>query len=264
MRSKINGFPKIIEIEGTDGSGKNTQARLIRDAIAQLTGRNVVVLSFPQYESSTSSLVQSYLKGEFGENPNDINAYAASTFYAVDRIGSYLKDWKSLYEDDNTVIIMDRYVESNIIHQCSKLETEREKFQFIAWLKDLEYTRLGLPKPDEVLFLNMLPQASKRLRLERLAEIKNIESDNVGVTRLDIHEKSEDYLNAAYHNGMWCAKTLGWTIIPCVEIDEVEGNRIDGVVESVTKFTILSPEVIKNKILESIDLSKYRKYREED
>ena len=135
--------------------------------------------------------VKAYLSGELGDNPEDVSAYAASSFYAIDRYASYKKDWGKFYEDGG-VIICDRYVSSNIIHQAMKIKGD--KTEFIEWLSDYEYDKLGLPVPDSVIFLDMPPEAAQFLMKNRANKI-------TGEAQKDIHEKNADYLNAAYNNG---------------------------------------------------------------
>ena len=143
---------KLIVLEGIDGSGKTSQyrrlcARMERDQIAY----NHIV--FPRYEKESSALIRMYLSGEFGSNPSDVNAYAASTFYAVDRYAAYKTDWGKLYEEGG-LILSDRYTTSNAVHQGSKLPDE-ELPGFFSWLSDLEYEKMGLPKPDLVIYLEI-------------------------------------------------------------------------------------------------------------
>ena len=139
---------KLIVLEGLDGSGKATQAKLLA---AHLKGQGFSVreITFPNYESDSSALVKMYLAGQFGQHPDDVNAYAASSFYAVDRYASYKKDWGSFYENGG-IIIADRYTTSNAVHQCSKLPPEQWE-SFLGWLFDFEFHLLGLPAPDEVI-----------------------------------------------------------------------------------------------------------------
>ena len=154
---------KLIVIEGLDGSGKATQAELLSKALSE-QGRHVRKVSFPNYASNSSALVKMYLAGEFGTHPDDVNAYAASSFYAVDRYASFKRDWKCDWEQG--IIVADRYTTSNAIHQCSKLEkTEWEGF--LDWLFDYEYRLLGIPAPNEVLYLRVAPEVSQKLMAKR-------------------------------------------------------------------------------------------------
>ena len=151
---------KLIVIEGLDGSGKATQTKLLADKLTSM-GRTVRKLEFPDYDSPSSSLVKMYLNGDFGKNPEDVNAYAASAFYAVDRAASYLKNWKNDC-NNGSVILCDRYCTSNIIYQMSKVKND-ERDGFIEWQSDFEYNKLGLPVPDAVIYLDVDPDVSQRL-----------------------------------------------------------------------------------------------------
>ena len=132
---------KLIVIEGTDGSGKSTQFRLLTQ---RLENENIAFqkIVFPQYSEPSSALIRMYLGGEFGTNPSDVNAYAASSFYAIDRYASYKKIWGQWYEQGG-LVVCDRYTTSNAVHQASK-EPEDRRQEFLKWLYDFEYDRLGL------------------------------------------------------------------------------------------------------------------------
>lgn len=169
---------KIIVIEGLDGSGKATQTKILCEKISAL-GKKVTKLEFPNYESPAAAPVKMYLDGEFGDKPDDVNAYAASAFYAVDRVASYLQFWKKEC-DNGGVILSDRYVTSNIIYQMSKLPKE-EWNSFIDWLNDFEYEKLGIPKPDLVIYLDVEPEVSQKLMEKRYG------GDN---SKKDLHEKT--------------------------------------------------------------------------
>lgn len=155
---------KFIVIEGLDGSGKATQTKILFDKISAM-GKSIKRLEFPDYANESSALVKMYLGGEFGSNPNDVNAYAASSFYAVDRVASFLKFWKKDYENSD-VILSDRYATSNIIYQMSKLD-KSEWDNFIEWQEDFEYNKLSVPKPDKVIYLDVKPEVSQKLMSKR-------------------------------------------------------------------------------------------------
>ena len=196
----------LIVIEGIDGSGKQTQTEML---ISRLEKDNKVrKIAFPDYDSDTSALVKMYLGGKFGENAFDVNAYTASSFYAVDRIGSYLSDWKKDL-DDGEIVISDRYTTSNAIHQGSKLNGE-EREKYLNWLFDFEYNLLELPKPDFVFFLNMPPDYGRCLMKDRNNKI-------TGKSELDIHERNADYLQKSYDNAIAVARRFNWTVIDCVK-----------------------------------------------
>jgi dTMP kinase len=195
---------KLIVLEGTDGSGKSTQFKeltqhLQRDAVAFRT------LVFPRYDQPSSALIRMYLGGEFGTNPNDVNAYAASSFYAVDRYASYKQDWGKWYEDGG-LIVSDRYTTSNAVHQTSK-EPKEKQGQFLQWLYDFEYDRLGLPRPDLVIYLDVPTAFTEKLMRSREQQTN---------TNADIHEKDMTYLATCRETGRAAAAFYGWNIIECV------------------------------------------------
>ena len=195
---------KLIVIEGLDGSGKATQAKLLASALAE-KGENVKGITFPDYESDSSALVRMYLKGEFGSKPGDVNAYAASAFYAVDRYASYKKNWGELYEQGG-IIVADRYATSNGIHQCSKLD-ESLWDEYLRWLDDFEYTKLGIPAPDLVIYLKADTDISQKLMTGRY------EGDE---SKKDIHEGDLEYLKRSQKAAAYCAEKLGWKTVECV------------------------------------------------
>lgn len=200
----------LIAIEGTDSSGKQTQSERLYNALCEM-GIKARLVSFPAYECDSSALVKMYLAGEFGTDPKDVNAYAASTFYAIDRFATFRKDWGKDY-NGGTVIVADRYVPSNIIHQASKIDNDAEKDEFINWLEELEYSNLGLPHPDATIFLDMPTATAQKLMTERANKIDN--SD-----KKDIHERNGEYLKKSYDNAKGIADKLGWNVVPCADKD---------------------------------------------
>ena len=180
---------KIIVIEGLDGLAAGKQVRR---------------LEYPDYENQSSSLVKMYLGGDFGNKPEDVNAYAASAFYAVDRVASYLQFWKRDYPTD-TIFLCDRYATSNIIYQMAKVpETERDAF--IAWQQDFEYDKLGLPRPDAVLYLDVEPEVSQKLMEKRYG------GDN---SKKDLHESNLKFLLSCRESALYAAEKCGWKKINC-------------------------------------------------
>jgi thymidylate kinase (EC 2.7.4.9) len=200
---------KLVVIEGLDGSGKATQTALLCKAL-EAHGKSIRKVSFPDYDSNSSALVKMYLAGQFGTNPSDVNAYAASSFYAVDRYASYKKDWGKFYEDGG-IVIADRYTTSNAIHQCSKLP-EKQWDDFLKWLFEFEYQLLGIPTPDMVIYLQIDSLVSQKLMSIRY------ESDE---SKKDIHESNLDYLNRSKKVAEYCADKLGWKTVHCVVDGEV-------------------------------------------
>ena len=195
---------KLIVIEGTDGSGKSTQFRLLTSRLEQeqIAFQKLV---FPRYSEPSSALIRMYLGGEFGTSPNSVNAYAASTFYAVDRYASYKMDWGEWYENGG-LVVSDRYTTSNAVHQASK-EPEEKREAFLAWLYDLEYGKLGLPKPDLILYLDVPTDFTETMMRRR-------EQDTH--THADIHEQDLNYLAACRQSGKAAAEFYGWKVIQCV------------------------------------------------
>jgi dTMP kinase len=204
---------KLVVIEAPDGSGKKTQAELLFNRLKE-EGYQVRKVEFPNYRSPSSSLVKMYLRGEFGENPNKVNPYAASAFYAVDRFASFQKEWQGFYIEGG-MIIADRYTTSNLIHQAVKFTDEKEKEKYLDWVWDFEFNRLALPVPDVVFFLDMPPDFSEKL----IAMRKN---KFTGKGQKDIHEINKDYLRESYKNACWIAEKYNWVKIECVQNNEVK------------------------------------------
>lgn len=195
---------KLIVIEGTDGSGKSTQFRLLTDRLEseQVKFQKLV---FPQYSEPSSALIRMYLGGEFGKNPSDVNAYAASAFYSVDRYASYRKVWGKWYEEGG-LVVSDRYTTSNAVHQASK-EPENKREDFLNWLYDFEYDKLGLPRPDLVIYLDVPTDFTEKMLRHRESETH---------THADIHEQDMQYLATCRRMGRAAAEHYGWTVIRCV------------------------------------------------
>ncbi len=196
---------KLIVIEGTDGSGKSTQFRLMTEHLERdcVAFKHIV---FPRYDQDSSALIRMYLGGTFGKNPADVNAYAASTFYAVDRYASFKMDWGQCYQEGG-LVVSDRYTTSNAVHQASK-EPEAQQEAFLHWLYDLEYGKLGLPKPDLVLYLDVPTDFTQALMRQREASTN---------TKADIHEQDGGYLATCRNMGRKAANYYGWTVIDCVK-----------------------------------------------
>ena len=194
---------KLIVLEGTDGSGKATQAALLRKGMDK-RGIPCKEIDFPRYGNPFAEPVTRYLQGALGGKPGDVNAYAASTMFAVDRYASYKEDWGGFYESGG-VIVANRYTTSNAVHQASKLP-EEERRAYLEWLFDLEYCRLGLPEPDLVLYLDMPTEVSGQMMRRREQETN---------TRADIHEQDADYLRRCRESARRIAEDLDWTVVEC-------------------------------------------------
>ena len=200
---------KLIVLEGLDGSGKATQAKLLAEHLAA-QGVPVQKITFPDYASDSSALVKMYLAGQFGQHPDDVNAYAASSFYAVDRYASYKTSWGSFYEQGG-VIIADRYTTSNAVHQTSKLPPQ-ERQAFLDWLFDFEYRKLGLPEPDRVLYLDVPTELSEQMMRRR---------EQLTHTTADIHERDEAYLRSCRESAAMVVDYGGWSRINCARDGQV-------------------------------------------
>lgn len=215
---------KLIVIEGLDGCGKSTQLKLLPQNLLK-NGIESKSVSFPDYDSNSSALVKMYLGGEFGKKPGDVNAYAASLFYAVDRFASYKTNWGDYY-NQNGVIVSGRYTTSNAVHQTSKMD-ESEWQGFLDWLYDLEYNKVGIPKPDRVIFLDMPIEVSQKLLSGRY---------NGDEGKKDIHESDTAYLDKCRKAAMFTAKYSGWTIIPCAK--DGEPRTIEDIAKDILEETL--------------------------
>ena len=213
---------KLIVIEGTDGSGKSTQFKLLVERLQQ-EARPFKRLVFPRYSEESSALIRMYLGGQFGTNPSDVNAYAASAFYAVDRFASYKQDWGKWYEDGG-LVISDRYTTSNAVHQASKEPAEKQD-DFLKWLYEFEYDRLQLPRPDLVIYLDMPTDYTEKLMRHREAETN---------TKADIHEKDMAYLATCRETGRTAAQYYGWKIITCVRDGQM--RSIEDIHEEIYRY----------------------------
>ena len=195
---------KLIIIEGLDGSGKSTQMQLLCQRAEQL-GKPVRRVKFPNYDEDSSALVKAYLSGELG-SLQQINAYAASVLYSVDRYATWRRHMHSDYEQ-GAVFLLDRYTTANMYHQTTKLPHE-EWDSFLDWLVDLEFQKMGLPAPDLVLYLDMRPQTARRLMEKRY---------HGDESRKDVHEKDIEYLARSRRAAEYCAEHLGWATVHCTE-----------------------------------------------
>lgn len=220
---------KLIVFEGTDGSGKSTQyARLCQRL--ENEGKQFQRLVFPQYDKPSSALLRMYLGGEFGSKPEDVNAYAASTFYAVDRYASLKQVWGEYYEQGG-LILADRYITSNAVHQAAKVK-EEERSEFFDWLFDFECNKLGLPQPDMVIYLDMPTEKA----------VENLRSREAATnTKADIHEVDTAYLALCHETAGQAADYLGWKRINCVN-DAGELRSIEDLHEEI--WNLVKAEVL--------------------
>ena len=203
---------KLIIFEGLDGSGKGTQTNLLCQAL-RARGADLRQITFPDYESDSSALVRMYLSGRFGQRPDDVNAYAASTFYAVDRFASYKTDWGEFYRTGG-LVVSDRYTTSKAVHQCSKLPPMHWD-GFLDWLFDFEYKKMGIPAPDAVVYLSVDVEVSQGLLAARY---------HGDAAKMDIQEKDTEYLARSRAAAEYCAHKLGWRRIDCTR--EENGKKI--------------------------------------
>ena len=203
---------KIFVIDGTDGSGKQTQFELLKNKLTE-KGIEYKTVSFPNYDSPSSSLVKMYLSGEFGEDPQKISPYIASTFYAADRFATFQKGFKEYY-DNGGIILADRYTTANMVHQAGKIKDEEERKKFLDWLFDLEFNLYGLPVPSKVFFLNMPPEKAKEL-------MKNRENKFTHDAVKDIHERNQTHLTDAYNAACSLVDMYDWCEIKCVKEEKL-------------------------------------------
>lgn len=205
---------KLFVIDGTDGSGKQTQYNILYDRLKK-EGKDVLKLSFPRYDNPSSSLVKMYLSGEFGEHAKLIDPYIASTFYAVDRYASYIQDmipFLDKYPDG--IILADRYTTANMVHQAGKIKDKKEREKFLQWLWNYEFNIYKIPKPDRVIFLNMPPEYALHL-------MENRTNKFTGEKQKDIHEKDKNHIIDSYNAACDVSKKYGWKEIKCVKNSQI-------------------------------------------
>lgn len=217
----------VIVIEGTDGCGKQTQTEMLVNKLKD-AGFDCVRQSFPNYDSPSSAPVKMYLGGEFGDSDSSLDAYQAGVLFACDRLCTYQKDLKNFY-DRGGIIIFDRYVSSNMLHQAGKIKDRAEVDKYCDWLENLEFDTLKLPRPDRVIFLNVPVEVSIRLAHERVG-LK-------AMTQKDIHENNPEHLLHAYESGRYMCKKYGWNVVNCVENDTLRtresiSDEIFGIIKS--------------------------------
>lgn len=218
---------KLIIIEGLDGCGKSTQTALIEEYF-KTQGINYKKIKLPDYDSPSSTLVKMYLGGEFGKAADDVNAYAAGAFYAVDRFASYKLGWCKDYQQ-GTLILADRYATSNSIYQMEKLD-ESDWDDYLHWSADFEYNKIGIPKPDMVIYLDMPIEISQKLMTSRY---------NGNEEKKDVHEADVEFLNRCRKSALYAAKKQGWVIVECsdganpLSVDEIHNRIIKYIKEEI-------------------------------
>ena len=221
---------KLFVIDGTDGSGKQTQLSKLKERLDK-EGIEYKSVSFPNYDSESSSLVKIYLNGELSEDPKEISPYIASTFYAADRYITFKKEYEEYYKNGG-IILADRYTTSNMVHQAGKIKDDKEREKFLNWLWDFEFNLYGLPVPTEVFFLNMPTEYAIKLMENRKNKIKKEE-------KKDIHERSQEQLKDAYEEACKLSKKYNWKEIKCVK---------DGKIRSIEDIHEEIYQELKNKI----------------
>lgn len=229
----MQGSIFVIE-SGTDGSGKATQTKLLYDRL-KADGYNVIKVSYPNYDSDSSALVKMYLRGDFGEKADDVDAYIASTFYAADRYASYKTEWEDFYKEGG-IVIADRYTTSNMVHQASKMDDIDKRDKFLDWLDQYEYGLYKLPRPREVYFLDVPVDVSQDLIKDRMNKFTN-------ESQKDIHESDTDYLVKTYENSKFVADKYQWQIVNCINEDR-KMRSVDQIHEEIYSRVI---SVIESK-----------------
>ena len=219
---------RMIVIDGLDGSGKATQAELLKNRLTE-KGYEIFSLDLPYYDDPSSTLVKMYLNGEMGDKPGDVNCYAASSFFAVDRYASYKKHWEKEYNSEK-ITVANRYTTSNACHQMTKLD-ESQWDSYLEWLFDFEYNKLGVPSPDCVIFLEMPVEISQRLLSKRYGGDEN---------KKDVHERDTTYLSNCYKAAIYAADKLGWETVHCSR---------DGEPKSLEKISDEVYRIVEGKLL---------------
>jgi dTMP kinase len=221
---------KLIVIEAGDGSGKATQTKMLYNKLLIQGKVPVRKVEFPNYKSQSSALIKMYLKGEFGADPNLVNPFVVSTFYAIDRYISYEKEWKDFYLNGG-FIIADRYTTSNMVHQAAKIADNLEREEYLNWLWDLEFNKYQLPVPDCVFFLDMPPQFSIKLINNR--------PNKFGEKTKDIHERNSEFLVNSYTNSLRVAEKYNWIKINCLVNEKIRSiNEIHHEIYYITEQII--------------------------
>ena len=215
---------KLFVIDGTDGSGKQTQFQKLQERLDK-EGIEYKTVSFPNYDSPSSSLVKMYLSGEFGENAKEVSPYIASTFYAADRYATYKKDLEEYYNNGG-LILADRYTTANMVHQAGKISDEKEREKFLNWLWDFEFNLYGLPVPTEAFFLNMPPEYAFKL-------MENRKNKFTHEDKKDIHERDKNHIIDSYNAACSLVDKYNWYEVKCVKEDKL--RTIEDIHEEIYK-----------------------------
>ena len=215
---------KLFVIDGTDGSGKQTQFKKLQERLDK-EGIEYKTVSFPNYDSPSSSLVKMYLSGEFGENAKEISPYIASTFYAADRYATYKKELEKYYNEGG-IILADRYTTANMVHQSGKISDKEEREKYLDWLWDFEFNLYGIPVPTKTFFLNMPTEVAIKLMAERENKFTHTQAK-------DIHERDAEHLKDSYNAAVSLVDKYDWKEIKCVENDKIK--TIDQIHEEIWK-----------------------------
>lgn len=189
--------------------------------------------SFPDYESESSSAVRMYLKGELGKDPCSLNPYMCSMFFTVDRAIQYMKNIKDILNKDDSIVVCDRYISANLIHQGAKIKDIEERHKFYDWCYEFETETIGLPREAVTIILSLPVEISQKLMSVRY---------NGDSSKKDIHENSIAYLKECYDTSMDVYKHLkskgfAWEMVDCKDKDT----------DSIKPI-----EVIHNEIIEKL------------
>lgn len=215
---------KLFVIDGTDGSGKQTQFKKLQERLTK-EGIDYRTVSFPNYDSPSSSFVKMYLSGEFGDNAKQISPYIASSFYAADRYATFKKDFEEYYNNGG-IILADRYTTASMIHQAGKIDNIEERKKFLDWIWDFEFNLYGLPIPTEVFLLKMPPEVSLELMKDR-------ENKFTHESKKDIHERDKNHIIDSFNAACDVAVDYNWYTIECVKDGKI--RTIEDIHEEIFK-----------------------------
>jgi len=217
---------KIIVVEGTDCSGKETQTKLLEKRLTEM-GKKCIRFSFPMYDTPTGRIVGGAYLGKpeisesfFKEGAANVDPYISCLYYAADRKYNIKKALE--YLEKGYYVILDRYTTSNLAHQGSKIKDKDERFNMYQWIDKLEYWLLQLPKPDKTIFLHMPYEASLELKKNR--------------TFLDDLEKSPEHLKNAEKAYIELVELYNWDKIECVRDNNI--RTIEEINDEILKIIL--------------------------